>query len=609
MRARVSPYFLVLPLFALVAPSCGDAPTAVDIGFTVATLNDEPPEDLVCVSVSKSEEGGSPEALFVKNLSSFGDPDEDGQGELVLDSNLPAAGTEFEIILEGYAAEDCTGAIVYVARTGQIRLQPGERRFVTMALYKMQSAEALVRGELPPSTFFPTATALPDGRVLIAGGFGERTPGECPAGVSDGDCYEAEATDAAWIFDPPSGLFYPVQGGMLAARGGHTATALDDGRVLIAGGAAAIRMAFVPSATSGGTSQIVFEPVGASGDVEAHGTLEIFEPEAGAVAAQDDLDRDGDAGRGLFVGRADEPDVLAPLNQPRFLHAAALVNDGTVVLAGGMGEDASTTFERFDPRRAGGYGVYDNSGSRLRTPRVMPSAVALETASGEAQVWIVGGVPVAAGNDDLAEVWSVSEEVPSGVTVPGTTLAGFPSMEDAGGVKPPRPHFALLRPQVAPLDGGRVGMVNGWYGPRCPTAATEPAFFAEGEASVHCQRNTGPDRSFSITADERPTVGWQPQSSRLQSFGAVAILPGGRVAVTGGIQDGALITSRDLSLYRATAGEDGAAVTERPGLTLGQGRAFHAAAGLRGGGLMVWGGLTIDSTIRKPSPAGEAYFL
>jgi hypothetical protein len=62
-----------------------------------------------------------------------------------------------------------------------------------------------------------TATLLPDGRVLVAGGRG------------------SEVNASAEIYDPKTGTFHET-GGMMTARYKHTAGLLPDGRVLIAGG-------------------------------------------------------------------------------------------------------------------------------------------------------------------------------------------------------------------------------------------------------------------------------------------------------------------------------------------------------------------------------------
>ena len=64
-----------------------------------------------------------------------------------------------------------------------------------------------------------TATLLPDGKVLIAGGFG------------NGQSRLAQAE----LFDPVQKTFTSI-GSMNASRSGHTATLLPNGKVLIAGG-------------------------------------------------------------------------------------------------------------------------------------------------------------------------------------------------------------------------------------------------------------------------------------------------------------------------------------------------------------------------------------
>ena len=69
-----------------------------------------------------------------------------------------------------------------------------------------------------------TATLLPDGRVLVAGGMGPL-----------GDDFSDSGVAGAEIWDPASGTFADA-GVMAIGRGLHTATLLDDGRVLIIGG-------------------------------------------------------------------------------------------------------------------------------------------------------------------------------------------------------------------------------------------------------------------------------------------------------------------------------------------------------------------------------------
>lgn len=132
------------------------------------------------------------------------------------------------------------------------------------------------------------ATLLPSGKVLITGG----------TTISD-----FGGTDAAEIFDPVSNTFTTLPP-MTSARSGHTATVLDNGRVLIAGG-------YI-------------------GDTQNPGnTSEIFDPVSRTFTA-----------------------VPAPMNSPRFKHTATLLPDGRVLIAGGSGDSSGNsvnTGELFDP--------------------------------------------------------------------------------------------------------------------------------------------------------------------------------------------------------------------------------------------------------------------
>jgi hypothetical protein len=120
-----------------------------------------------------------------------------------------------------------------------------------------------------------TATLLPNGKVLIAGGISQSGP-------------TARSVSSAELYDPSTGSF-SATGSMSVPRVSHTATLLPDGRVLITGGHAGLDIqASAPSTTT-----------------------ELYDPGAGAFTS------------------------AAPMSVPRSSHTATLLNNGKVLIAGG----------------------------------------------------------------------------------------------------------------------------------------------------------------------------------------------------------------------------------------------------------------------------------
>ena len=136
-----------------------------------------------------------------------------------------------------------------------------------------------------------TATLLANGKVLIAGGIYYTLNG-------------LRSLRSAELYDPQLGRSTPNGGSeMNGDHYGHTATLLNTGKVLIAGG-----QYIIPN-FGGGQSP-----------------AELYDPSAGTFT--------------LTTG---------DLTTPRSLHTATLLNDGTVLIAGGVNSYSLAGAEVYDP--------------------------------------------------------------------------------------------------------------------------------------------------------------------------------------------------------------------------------------------------------------------
>jgi N-acetylneuraminic acid mutarotase len=180
-------------------------------------------------------------------------------------------------------------------------------------------------GSLNTARFYHTATLLPSGKVLVAGG--------CPSNVYYNDCRTTLAS--AELYDPATGTWTST-GSLNTARWAHTATLLQNGQVLVAGGAG------VASA-------------------------ELYDPATGAWTS------------------------TGSLNTVRAFHTATLLQNDQVLVAGGCTYPASTVEECW------GYlanaELYDSATGLWTSTGSLNGARAAHTATllGNSQVLVAGG--------------------------------------------------------------------------------------------------------------------------------------------------------------------------------------------------------------------------
>jgi len=193
------------------------------------------------------------------------------------------------------------------------------------------------------------AVALADGRILVTGGL--------PLPGSD-----VSALPTAEILDPARKAF-AATGVMAFPRAGHTATVLQDGRVLIVGGRDSTCVYTCGQRTWRNAELFdpatgTFTPASAPGQARFHHTATLLPDGRVLLAGGTTPDLEGTDVSSLvevYDPATNTFQALGALLRPRSEHTATLLGDGTVLLAGGLtynsGENsmATATVEAFDP--------------------------------------------------------------------------------------------------------------------------------------------------------------------------------------------------------------------------------------------------------------------
>jgi len=290
-------------------------------------------------------------------------------------------------------------------------------------------------GSLPTARAWGTATRLSDGRVLYAGG----DPGVWD--LSGGMLASAE------LYDPRTGTFTPT-GSMATGRNLHTATVLRDGRVLVTGGSDGPHHALA-SAELYDPKTGKFSPTGSMKTARSFHTATLLAD--GRVLVTGGSAVGWLASPGDFLASAEVYDPKTGRFSPtgsmageRVFHTATLLADRRVLVTGGAYRPATdTTYslasaELYDPKT----GTFSPTGS-MADLRTFHEATLLA----DSRVLVTGGD---------ADGWTYSGSYLASAEIYDPKIGGFTStgpMADAI-----TSHTATLLPD------GRVIVAGGFDG-------------------------------------------------------------------------------------------------------------------------------------------------
>ena len=213
---------------------------------------------------------------------------------------------------------------------GKVLVAGGSNTDTRAELYDPTNGKFSVAGSLTTWRVGHTATLLQNGKVLIVGGNDATTE----------------------IYDPTSGIFSP-SGNASDARVGHTATLLLDGRVLVGGGGGS-STGYLASAELYDPAKGTFSPTGEMSNPRLFATANLLPNGMVLVAGGCNVTNIPPRGK---VATADVYAVLAGafsatglMSYGRCAHTSVSLQNGSILILGGEGDSGPTQYaELYDP--------------------------------------------------------------------------------------------------------------------------------------------------------------------------------------------------------------------------------------------------------------------